>query len=358
MAEASGIVERLRKTGPIRAKRRMRILLSSYRFAPDLGGIETVSEILAREFVAAGNEVWIVTRTEANDSEDRPFEVIRCPEVGELWQLVRWCDVLFQNNVSLWSLWPALVLSRPWIVVHQTWIARTDGSTGWQDILKRRLLRHGRTVSISRAVAKSVGRPGELVPNPYRDDVFRIIPGRTRERDLIFVGRLVSDKGVDLLLEALARLKYKGIRPRLTVIGSGPEETLLRRLAAELGLTSQVEFAGAKTGENLAEALNAHRILVVPSRWAEPFGVVALEAIACGCVVIGSEEGGLPDAMGPCGVTFPNGNVDSLADAIQTVLMNREMQQNLLACREQHMDRHRPKKIAGRYLTMMEDMLR
>ena len=62
---------------------------------------------------------------------------------------------------------------------------------------------------------------------------------------------------------------------------------------AALGLERQVEFTGVLQGETLVRTLNAHRIMVVPSRTPEPFGVVALEGIACGCVVVGSEGGGL-----------------------------------------------------------------
>jgi glycogen synthase len=346
-----------RAAAPTAAMAGIKILLSSYRFAPDLGGIEIVSDILAREFAAAGHEVRVITKTAEEDRKPRSFQVFRCPRTVDLWRHIRWCDVLFQNNVSLWSLWPALVLLKPWLVVHQTWITRTDGSLGWQDILKRRLLHFGRAASISRSIAESVGGNGDVVPNPYRDDLFRLHATARRENDLVFVGRLVSDKGVDLLLNALHILKQGGIRPRLTVIGSGPEETALRKLTADLALTYQVEFVGSKAGEDLVTALNMHRILVVPSRWAEPFGVVALEGIACGCVVIGSSEGGLPDAMGPCGITFPNGDANSLAAAIKTVLTNPEIQPRLLAGREQHLNRHRSRLIAERYLAIIQDML-
>jgi len=79
----------------------------------------------------------------------------------------------------------------------------------------------------------------------------------------------------------------------LTIIGSGPEEYSLRKLADDIGITGQVSFLGVKRGEESARLLNQHEILVIPSRWEEPFGIVSLEGIACGCVVIGSEGGGL-----------------------------------------------------------------
>ena len=76
------------------------------------------------------------------------------------------------------------------------------------------------------------------------------------------------------------------------MIGDGPEASRLQEQAARLGIGGQIDFLGARRGEELVGLLNRHRILVVPSRYNEPFGIVALEGIACGCVVIGSEGAG------------------------------------------------------------------
>src|SRR5207302_7541699 len=164
--------------------------------------------------------------------------------------------------------------------------------------------------------------------NPYDNGVFRLLPNIVRDKTIAFLGRLVSDKGADLLLQAIKLLQHEGLMPDLTIIGAGPEEQGLRQLTHELGLDRQVTFVGEKSGAPLAELLNRHRILVVPSRWAEPFGVVALEGIACGCVVIGSESGGLKEAIGPCGLVYENGNVRALADQLKRSLNdpNSQMQ--------------------------------
>jgi glycogen synthase len=159
-----------------------------------------------------------------------------------------------------------------------------------------------------------------VIGNPYDDNVFRLLPNVVRDRTIAFLGRLVSDKGADLLLQAMKLLQSEGLMPDLTIIGAGPEEQNLRNLAHEVGLDRQVTFAGEKSDAPLAELLNRHRILVVPSRWAEPFGVVALEGIACGCVIVGSKNGGLKEAIGPCGVLFENGNAHDLADRLKHLL--------------------------------------
>src|SRR5689334_13350053 len=71
---------------------------------------------------------------------------------------------------------------------------------------------------------------------------------------------------------------------------------------------SQVELTGIKSGSDLARYLARHRVMAVPSRCEEGFGIVALEGIACGCVVVGTNLGGLPEAIGPVGIVVPNGD--------------------------------------------------
>ena len=142
--------------------------------------------------------------------------------------------------------------------------------------------------------------------------------------------------------------------PDVTIIGAGPEEQNLRRLTHELGLDRQVTFAGEKSGALLADLLNRHRILVVPSRWAEPFGVVALEGIACGCVVIGSENGGLKEAIGPCGLVFPNGNAPALAERLRYLLAHPELESSLRQPVPAHLARFKPRAVASACLELMQ----
>ena len=332
----------------------MKILLSSYAFYPNIGGIESVSELLAAEFVRLGHEVRIITQTPGENREGWEFEVLRKPDARALLQAVRWCDIFFHNNISLQSLWPLLLVRRPWVVVHQTWITRLDRSLNWRDHLKRFLLRAAANVSISRAVAGSIPVASQIIPNPYRDDLFYGMPDVARGKDVVFLGRLVSDKGVDLLLEALKLLKEGGLTVGLTLVGSGPEEEALKALAQSLGVASQIDFAGPKRGLELARILNAHRMMAVPSRWAEPFGIVALEGIACGCVVVGSQEGGLPDAIGPCGMTFPNGNAPALAAALREALTCAGRLEQLQAGAAEHLARHTAHAVASAYLDIFQ----
>lgn len=344
----------------------MRLLLMTHLFAPSIGGIETMSWSLAQAFASRGHEVRVVTATPARDggeadrrAEAAGFRVVRGLGRIALLREVAWCEVCFHNNISLAFAWPVLALRRPWFVTSQTWIARNDGSLGWRERLKKLLLRAAGSIAISRAVAESLPVGSVVIPNCYDASVFRpeiSLPAAER-KELIFVGRLVSDKGADLVLQALELLAVRGLEPALTLVGDGPERAALEKSVREQGRGGQVVFAGSLQGEALARELGRHRIQLVPSRWAEPFGIVALEGAGCGCLVIGSCGGGLGDAIGPCGVTFPNGNAAALAARIEDALRGR-LSLAEPAARRAHLHRHEVGAVADCYLRVFEDSLR
>lgn len=331
----------------------MRILIVSRAFLPLLGGIETTTDAIARAFARLGHDVAVVTDTPSEGVDALPYAVDRKPSPGRLIRWVRWCDVCVHNNISVRSAWPLAFASRPWVVVHQTFLRRPDGSLSIADRVKRALLRRARSIAISNAVARDLPVPATIVPNPYRDDLFRITNAGPRPYELGFLGRLVPDKGADLLLAAVARLREEALAPRLLLIGSGPEEGRLRAQSERLGLCDQVVFAGAQSGPRLVDLLNDVRILVVPSLWPEPFGIVAVEAIACGCAVIGSEGGGLPEAIGPCGVTFPNGDVAALARRMRETLRDERRLQAFAAVAPAHLARHTAGAVAEAWLGIL-----
>ncbi len=335
----------------------MKILLSSYLFDPSVGGIESVSKILAQQFAAAGEEVRVITQSPGDGASDPSYELIRRPSVAEIFRLLRWCDLFFQNNISLRSLVPALILRKPTLVVHQTWLQNVRGGIGWQNRSKQALLRFATNVAISKAIADRLSVHSIVIGNPFDETVFHLNPAVARDKTIAFVGRLVSDKGVDLLLRALDLLKRDGLSPDLTIVGSGPEENELRRLTASLGLDKQVTFAGQKSGPAIAEILNRHLILAVPSLWAEPFGVVALEGIACGCIVVGSEGGGLKEAIGPCGLTFENRNAEALAAQLKRAMGEPALQATLRQQANEHLVKFQSDMVATTYLRLIKKIM-
>lgn len=319
----------------------MKILIHSPAFLPQLGGLEITTASLARGLVESGDEVVVVTQTPNDGDEDEPYRVFRNPSPLSLLRSVRWSDIVLHQNLSLRGFWPLLAVRRPLVISHHSWYRRVTGERGLRDRLKRAVVRHAAgSIAVSAAIAADLDSPAVVVENGYRDELFHLDVATIRDRELLFVGRLVSDKGVDLLLRALGILSSQGNRPRLVLVGEGPEREPLERLSLELGISRQVEFLGALRDEALAAVYRRHLVLVVPSRYEEPFGVVALEGIASGCVVVGSRGGGLPQAIGQCGLTFPNGDVESLATAIQSLLGNSEERTRRLAGAPEHLAKH------------------
>ena len=333
----------------------MRILLCSHWFSPSFGGVETVSKILAEEFVRSGATVTVVTATPGPEL-GTVYGIERRPSHRKLRLLARDSDVILQNLISLRTLASLMFSGKPIIVTHQSWLRRTDGKRGLANRLKLLALRACHNVSISNAIAASLPVASLVIGNPFEAKAFDGLVGIVRDKDIVFLGRLVSDKGCDLLLYALVELKLKNLFPSTTVIGDGPEMGALQALAVKLGLTGQVEFLGALQ-DGRGAILARHHIMVIPSVWAEPFGVVALEGVAAGCAIVASSQGGLPDAVGPCGVYFPNGDVKALASALDEMLMNVPLRESLVANGPAHLQHFQPSVVAERYLDLFRGLL-
>jgi glycosyltransferase involved in cell wall biosynthesis len=334
----------------------MKILFCSYAFPPSIGGIETVSSILADQFSRLGSMVTVVTSTPGPQVE-AAYDIVRLPSTTKLYQLARNADICFQNNVSLRMIFPLLAAGKPVVVTHQTWLKRVDGGRGWQDYLKLAILRACHNIAISQAIASALPMPSLVVGNPFEPREFVDLGLDNRTGDVVFIGRLVSDKGSDLVLRALALLKREGLTPSFTVVGDGPEMPALKQLTAEFGLSDQVDFLGT-VREGRGKIAARHKIMVVPSIWEEPFGVVALEGIAAGCAVVATRAGGLPEAVGPCGILFPNGDVAALASALKKLITSSSLRNELIAGRNQHLQQFQPEAVAKRYLEVFACALR
>lgn len=142
---------------------------------------------------------------------------------------------------------------------------------------------------------------------------------------LLFVGRLVKSKGVEYLIKALPKVNKTFPNAKLLIIGDGPEKDDLKKLADKLKLNKNIIFLGNKKNNQLPAFYNLADVLVGPSI-NEGFGIVFLEALACGTPVIASDIGGIKDIIkeGQAGVMVKPKDCEALADEIIKLLSNKE----------------------------------
>jgi glycogen(starch) synthase len=139
---------------------------------------------------------------------------------------------------------------------------------------------------------------------------------------VLCVGRLAEEKGFDLALRALAILNKGGISLDLAIAGNGPVKGDLERLALDLGIAHLVHFTDWILPPDMPDMLNLSTILLMPSRWAEPFGLVALQAAQMARPVIATNRGGLPEIVihDETGLLVPPDDALALVDATRKLL--------------------------------------
>lgn len=370
---------------PLAAPEAVRVLLYSHTFWPNIGGIERVSQLLAEALTALGHSIDLVTPTASADAlwdQSQPYRIWRQPSLPRLLALINRADLVHGNGASFAAVLPALLLGRPAVWTHAAWQLLSVDGLGWNDgaptplapsaslaYYKRRmsplpwlrqcLLLHGRrwlagriaaNVAISRWMLQRQPLPRQrLIPNPVALAEHNWSNPARRPIPLLFLGRLVSEKGLDVLLHALALLAKQPdpLHPRLLVVGDGPLRQPWQHLARALGVADQVEFRGALTGAPLLAALDSCRIGVVPSAWEEPMGLVGVELLAAGLIPVVSEKGGLAENVSVVGRCFPNGDAAALARVVRDLLM--QPPHVAWASVQPQIDRFRPQRIASEY---------
>jgi glycosyltransferase involved in cell wall biosynthesis len=231
---------------------------------------------------------------------------------------------------------------------HALWLTRRSGAKSlffsWQNIdrrypapfrwLERYVLSRvdygivGNQESARVWRAKGFGGRLAVIPQFGVDpEVFCLVPKIDGRGFIIgYVGRLVEEKGVDVLLEALAGLKGMW---RAYVLGNGPAREGLQAQARHLGLADRVSFDAQIPSSQTPAYYQQLDVLVLPSRtrpnWKEQFGRVLVEAMACGTPVIGSDSGEIPHVVGDAGLVFPEGRADVLQAHLARLLTDPDL---------------------------------
>lgn len=324
-----------------------RIWLAPSAFHPSRGGVEELTLQLAREYITRGHDVTVVVHRHPADlpaadvvegvrvrrvdlelpgSDPRrlagfPFALRR--QLRTLDELGPRPDVVHvqcaANQVLALSLWTAL-RRIPFVLTTQGEVTMDAGRIYQRSAQIRQVLRLGsRRATVLTACSRRAGDDASTVARRFAGCTVvpnGVDPGQWSVTPLpeapIFAawGRHVPQKGLDLLLEAFAIVREELPAATLRIGGDGPEHGRLRALAGP-----GVELLGPLDRGGVQELLSSARVAVVPSRL-EPFGIVAVEAMAAGRGVVWSTNGGLADATGGLGQGADPTDTTALAQAM------------------------------------------
>jgi glycosyltransferase involved in cell wall biosynthesis len=376
----------------------MNILLHSCVFYPSIGGVETISRTMATHMCQMGHSVRVVTETSlgaAAELESESYCIIRNPSFSRRTQLVKESDLVFSNGASMGMFFYAKVLGKPFVWTHNGYQVSCIDGLGWAYgeaspitpaasvffHLRRSGLLRGAVETLKLFLRRAIARRVDLnvaatqwvafrqpLPNqvqlytPYELSSFEydIQIGEKHEYAFVFVGRLVTEKGVKTLLMAfyLFLQNNPGFSGRLLIVGDGPEKTSLERFSRDLGIVERTDFVGRMTGLELLLQIKKAPIAIVPSEWEEPMGGVALELLAAGRCLIVSKRGGMAECMGNASLTFDNGDPNSLCQCMESLVFDPEIRNQLRSKAPSMLAAFCPRELTVRYLTEFERIIK
>ena len=215
--------------------------------------------------------------------------------------------------------------------------------------------------------------PGVDVSHFYpipKDEARQFIGLEAHQRMVLFVGRIEPLKGVDTLLRAMSCLKFQSVLHPvyLAIIGGEPdadpdemtaEMVRLQQLCDDLCMGQTVIFLGKRAQDTLPYYYSAAEVLVMPSFY-ESFGMVALEAMACGTPVIASQVGGLAFLVrdGETGYHVPEGDPSALCDKLTLLLSDRELRERMGKCAAEYAQGYNWEKIAAQIVGVYEGLIK
>lgn len=347
----------------------MKLLIYSHFFGPGIGGVETIVRSLACGLAKLRNstdgrefEITVVTQTPAGHYDDSslPFCVVRQPGFFQLWQLIRSSDVVHLAGPALTPLFLGLFVKRPIVLEHH----------GFQTICPNGQLliepqgtpcpghfmagRHGECLRCNSDQGRlaswklwlltflrrflSAQASANITPTQWLGDLLDLprvttVPHgldaspavrRTASSSgapaIVFVGRLVTTKGVHVLLKAAKILLEERRSFELLIIGEGPERAALEQFVRDSQLEANVRFAGRLNDVRLEAALAQAAAVVVPSLGGEVFGMVVAENMVRGLPVVASDLGAFVEVLGGTGLTVRTGDAGDLASALERLL--------------------------------------
>ena len=360
------------------ANSKFKILIYGEYFLPVVGGVQTSMNLLARGLVEWNSRpdkrtneseiavtVVIGTAADAMDDSVFPYRVVRRPGFWRLVSLIRDADIIHVAGPCLLPMAIGWLIGKPVVVEHHGYQAicpngllfREPSRTVCPGYFGQR--QYGKCVSCASETMGFIGAIRALVLTFPRRWLCKRVPANisisdhvaarlklprtrtvyygieespkvrakpmplpTNTFNMAYVGRLVTEKGPAMLLEAAKCLTDEGVCFQLSFIGDGPERARLEKLADSLGLKESTTFTGDLRGVQLEEAVSKIDLVVMPSLCEETLGLSAIEQMMRGRVVIVADIGGLSEVVGEAGLKFAPGESQALAACIRRVVDN------------------------------------
>lgn len=378
----------------------MKIALFASSFYPHVGGVEELVRQLAREYRGRGFSPIIITNRwprslpEYELHEEVPLYRLpmRTPGPGAKAQLSYLCthrsiqrkllSILRQHGTellhlqcvssnALYALAAKQALGLPLVLTTQG--ERTmDAAQIYQRwpfmarLLRKSLAAADHVTACSTATLEDIERFAGHALGPRRAEViyngiasgdFANVPGAIRPKPyLLAIGRLVLQKGFDVLLHAYAQAGLTD--HELVLAGEGPEREKLQAFAERLGIEERVHFMGRVDRPQAAALFKGCAFFVLPSRQ-EPLGIVNLEAMAAGKAVVATRVGGVPEIVldGETGLLVPGDDMPALAAALSRLAARPDLRAALGAAGKRRAELFAWSSIADQYIRIYSDLL-
>jgi 1,4-alpha-glucan branching enzyme len=373
----------------------MRILIIATSYYPYKGGVETVVGDLVTGLKSQGDHAIIITnlwpkslplfQTLNGTSVFRVPMIVPTQSSRNFVNRLKWLITTVITTTLVMCFKPQVIniqcvgpngywgkgLSKRFNIpiVVSTHGERTNDSSGFY-LVKENVEIYEGLISSAKAVVcvSEVSAKESITPYEVNTDKIVIIPNAitivnqstiTSDRpfDIVYVGRLVAEKGVDTLIKAVARLRHGFPNLTVKIVGSGPAFEELNQLVVDSGLTENVIFVGQLDRNAVTQVLLSSKILVLPSR-KESFGLVLLEAANAGCAVVATSTGGIPSIVehGENGLLFQIGSVEQLEVHLANLLSDEARRLELINQFINCLPRYDIKNFVARYRTVFEDV--
>jgi len=328
-----------------------------------MGGSVMVLDRWSRALADEGHDIVILTKTagdglqsveEWRNHRSGRIAVCRFHEWHAITEVLKTADRVIMIEMSVRWLVASLAAGKRPMVTHHTHLVPPDGKMRLYRWIQYAIGLCVPAVACSEMIARQWGSHVRVVPNPYDAQQFHSMDS-ARDVDFLFAGRFGPEKGGLIFVEALAQLADTfranyARSPKVVIAGKGPEGELMREALGKAELTESVVCFGEASPGELAGYYNRALVVVIPSIWQEPFGLIGLEALACGCRVVCSDQAGLREATGGVAVYCETGNARAFADAMWKCRLESEVASEEAVQIWRHLARHEASQSAASLL--------